>query len=754
MTYSTRGRRVLLLLLHLLSVSHLADSLSGGVTPTVAAVGATLQTGAVVAVGNYICVLSTSSDKALYPSSCGAIAGSPLGQIEITADGTGGVTPSCSGALAAGASLNLLWRDGTQTRISTVECAASTSLPVGAPVASRLAVAAPVLPPTAPRRVFYADLLPFGASTACHGSVALFVQNSATLLVQGLSRGAADGDWQSCGGGGAAVIWGSSCEPHPQRGVDEPSGLTSEPWWWDPLYESPAAPGVGNRSQGTSSPWTPYWRNASGGAARGWSGRVDIDIDLARGDAGSTGGVGTDNANLAAAAFTATVVAKGWADHVAGKPFVVVDAGHRRVACGIIYEKSPAALDRMYHAELRPIASTVASELSPHTTLAHGSVTVLEMAGGTLYGALNLVQLESSVSVRAGFHIHAGVACDAPPPSFAYSAATATAYFAGPKLAQGGHLFESRVTDAATWGQPGAARYVSDAVGTTLAGFALRGIVIAPRAGEGLATHLTLVEGKPFVVHDSAGKRVACGVLRCMRAGACPHAPSEEAARIARERAANRTFSTAGWIALLLLLVSCVCIALWFVAYFFFRPRFEAWRKSRRAEVARGDTRTRSETERLASLGMVAHTRSTHAVPQQHQRGKDKEGGSRPTLEMRGMGGRGAGSFEHRETLNPVAAAVEGGAGRESAAVAAAEAAAARSTEVGELRLRPPSFFLPSSLNPGARRLLSPISEVGGSDAGTATSPFVNLEGRPVARGGTAVKATPLPPRSSAAFEL
>ena len=114
-----------------------------------------------------------------------------------------------------------------------------------------------------------------------------------------------------------------------------------------------------------------------------------------------------------------------------------------------------------------------------------GNVTVVLCTGGTAIASGHAIGLEPSASASTtggpanacGVHIHAGYAC-----------ANSTS--------QGGHLWEHSASPD-PWA---AVEYSSDGGGQAQFTFSV----------DGVAADLT---GKPFIVHNAAGGRVACGLL-------------------------------------------------------------------------------------------------------------------------------------------------------------------------------------------------------------------------------------------------
>lgn len=157
------------------------------------------------------------------------------------------------------------------------------------------------------------------------------------------------------------------------------------------------------------------------------------------------------------------------ATSVSGKPFIIHNKAGGRVACGILYEVTTGVTE----ASLMNLSSAGVS----------GSVTLV-VNGSVITGAGSASGLEASLSETTdctakngcGVHVHSGSGCE-------------------DSTTQGEHYFSG--TDP--WAT---IRYSStNATGTANFVFA----VTSPSA--------TAVQGKPFIVHNSTGSRVACGLL-------------------------------------------------------------------------------------------------------------------------------------------------------------------------------------------------------------------------------------------------
>mmetsp|Transcript_73716 Transcript_73716/g.116748 ORF Transcript_73716/g.116748 Transcript_73716/m.116748 type:complete len:887 (+) Transcript_73716:103-2763(+) len=185
---------------------------------------------------------------------------------------------------------------------------------------------------------------------------------------------------------------------------------------------------------------------------------------------------------------------------VTGRAFIVHDNSGARVACGILTD-----------APMSSTTPTTATATTTTTTLASFSsylvyeATIAELGGSGvsgdiaifvtptgLFGAGRASGLERGLVAGAavgshctatnacGIHVHSGTACT--------DANT-----------QGGHYF---MEASDPWTNT---RYSNtDSVGDAIFSFSV-------------ATMSTAIEGKPFIVHDNAGARVACGILSFVR---------------------------------------------------------------------------------------------------------------------------------------------------------------------------------------------------------------------------------------------
>jgi len=174
----------------------------------------------------------------------------------------------------------------------------------------------------------------------------------------------------------------------------------------------------------------------------------------------------------------------------AGKPFVVHNNAGDRVACGMLAEaeeaeeeeeQEPEATMQVYHAHANWMDSTKGGMMGHMTVFVNGT---------SMYGVGFATGLEPNLPAAdstdctatngCGFHIHTGSACD--------DATT-----------QGGHLYSA---DTDPWAE---IRYETDPDGMAHMFFELHEV-----------HDLT---GKPFVIHDNSGARVACGLFAVMEAG-------------------------------------------------------------------------------------------------------------------------------------------------------------------------------------------------------------------------------------------
>jgi peroxiredoxin family protein len=176
----------------------------------------------------------------------------------------------------------------------------------------------------------------------------------------------------------------------------------------------------------------------------------------------------SDATGLASFSFTVTTNAKA----IDGKPFVVHNSAGKRVACGLLSQRSGTS------AILNPLDNSGVA----------GSVTIYSTPS-RVFGAGWATGLEASLSDSStggndctakngcGAHVHNGSDCTSKP-------------------GQGGHLMTSGGADP--WTE---IRYSStDSLGRANFVFSID-------------SDNTGVQGKPFIVHNSAGGRVACGIL-------------------------------------------------------------------------------------------------------------------------------------------------------------------------------------------------------------------------------------------------
>jgi hypothetical protein len=153
---------------------------------------------------------------------------------------------------------------------------------------------------------------------------------------------------------------------------------------------------------------------------------------------------------------------------ISGKTFIVHDNSGKRVSCGQISPISPS-----YTAVLSQLGS---SGVSGKATISVTSTGLLGFGSASNLEA-NLIGADCADANGCGVHVHSGTACT--------DATT-----------QGGHYY---VMAPDPWAN---VRYIStNAAGTVSYTFSV-------------PTKATDIDGRPFIVHNSAGTRVACGILR------------------------------------------------------------------------------------------------------------------------------------------------------------------------------------------------------------------------------------------------
>ena len=171
---------------------------------------------------------------------------------------------------------------------------------------------------------------------------------------------------------------------------------------------------------------------------------------------------------------------------ITGKPFVVHDATSARVMCGMM--GAAPSTTRKYAAVLADIGAS---------GVGAGSVSLYAVGPSSM---LLQVELPSSLSCQGntcGAHVHAGTGC-------------------ADASAQGGHMLSVDGTDAWT---------AKMAFVKTMG--ALSTYYIDVPSGN------TAVLDKPFVVHNSAGVRVSCGLLRPRQYSGAAYAPQYNNAYVA-----------------------------------------------------------------------------------------------------------------------------------------------------------------------------------------------------------------------------
>ena len=171
---------------------------------------------------------------------------------------------------------------------------------------------------------------------------------------------------------------------------------------------------------------------------------------------------------------------------ITGKPFVVHDATSARVMCGML--GAAPSTTRKYAAVLADIGAS---------GVGAGSVSLYAVGPSSM---LLQVELPSSLSCQGntcGAHVHAGTGC-------------------ADASAQGGHMLSVDGTDA--WTAKMAFVKTMGAIST---------YYIDVPSGN------TAVLDKPFVVHNSAGVRVSCGVLRPRQHSGAAYAPQYNNAYVA-----------------------------------------------------------------------------------------------------------------------------------------------------------------------------------------------------------------------------
>jgi hypothetical protein len=153
---------------------------------------------------------------------------------------------------------------------------------------------------------------------------------------------------------------------------------------------------------------------------------------------------------------------------ISGRTFIVHDSSGKRVSCGLISPISPSYTAVLSQLSNSGVSGKVTISVTPTGLLGVGSASNLEA---------NLIGADCAYANGCGVHVHSGTACtDA--------------------SAQGGHYY---VMVPDPWAN---VRYI----GTNAAGNASYTFSVPTTA--------TDIDGKPFIVHNSAGARVACGILR------------------------------------------------------------------------------------------------------------------------------------------------------------------------------------------------------------------------------------------------
>jgi len=180
-------------------------------------------------------------------------------------------------------------------------------------------------------------------------------------------------------------------------------------------------------------------------------------------------------------AATFSFAVRGSLTSIENKPFVVHNNAGGRVACGLLSKVAAPSVKSAYLAPLS--GSGVTGEVAVYTTV--GKVIVAGHSNGLEPNLKDSTSGGSSCTAKngCGAHVHSGTSCDT-------------------AVTQGGHYYKGNSDPWAT------VRYSS----TTSLG---HGDFIFSVADS--ATDVTL---KPFIVHNNAGGRVACGIL--CDDGMCP----------------------------------------------------------------------------------------------------------------------------------------------------------------------------------------------------------------------------------------
>jgi len=157
---------------------------------------------------------------------------------------------------------------------------------------------------------------------------------------------------------------------------------------------------------------------------------------------------------------------------ISGKPFVVHNDAGARVSCGLLFPAFPVYVATLSELDSSGVAGEVTVFASPGRLLGVGTATGLEA---------NLSATPSGSNCTAkngcGVHVHSGTGCAS-------------------SGEQGGHFYASGATDPWT-----TVRYSgTDAQGVADFSFS---VAAGPAS----------IAGKPFIIHNDAGARVACGIL-------------------------------------------------------------------------------------------------------------------------------------------------------------------------------------------------------------------------------------------------